>query len=215
MQPGRSVFGLEATIGGQTSQFLLDTGASTTLLSPTLRQRLKLTGSPVQTTDLNYAVAGKDCPQMTAARLKLPVVNIGSSEVRGLEALQFDQALIPDHADGILGMDILGQFSLIIDPQQRQLSLNLPRSLSPAERLRAIPLEAKSGVMLAQLRINDQGHFRVLVDTGAGSTFISPAVADGGGPGPRPAPAHSKCWAFVAWRMRRSPSVPSASLGPH
>lgn len=178
LQKSRGVYALEAQIGEQKGRFLLDTGASTTLLSQALKQSLGVTGTPVPSHELSFAVAGKDCPEMTAARFTLPNLVIGNAQVTGLEALQFDQTLIPEGADGILGMDILGQFALTIDPAAQQLKLSQPRSLSPAERLRAIPLQAKSGVMLAQVRINGAGPFEVLLDTAADGTFISPAVAE-------------------------------------
>ncbi|NJM57532.1 MAG: clan AA aspartic protease, partial [Synechococcales cyanobacterium RU_4_20] len=158
-------------------RFLFDTGASTTLLSAPLRQRLGLVGTPVAPDGLAYAVAGKQCPTLTATRLTLPLLKIQDVTIRQLQALQFDQTLIPEGADGVLGMDVLAQFQVTVDPQQRRLSLGPPQPLSPAQRLQAIPLEVRSGVRLAQLWINAQGPFTVLVDTGADGTFISGAVA--------------------------------------
>ena len=183
LQQSRGVYALNATIGDQQGQFLVDTGASTTLLSKALKQSLGISGTPVPSSELSFAVAGKDCPEMTAARFTLPNFGIGNAQVTGLEALQFDQTLIPDGANGILGMDILGQFTLEIDPVEQQLRLQQPRSISLAQRLQAIPLKAKSGVMLAQLRINGAGTFEVLLDTAADGTFISTSVAEAVGIG--------------------------------
>jgi len=178
LQKSRGVYGLEAQIGDRPGQFLVDTGASTTLLSKALKQSLGITGTPVPSHELSFAVAGKDCPEMTAARFTLPNFNIGNAQVTGLEALQFDQTLIPEGADGILGMDILSQFALTIDPVKQRLKLEQTRSPSQAQRLQAVSLTERSGVMLAQLRINEAGPFEVLLDTAADGTFISTDVAE-------------------------------------
>lgn len=178
LQKSRGVYALEAQMGNQQGRFLVDTGASTTLLSAALKQSLGITGTPVPSQELSFAVAGKDCPEMTAARFVLPTLAIGDAQITGLEALQFDQTLIPEGADGILGMDILSNFALSIDPTRQTLQLKPPHKLSLAQRLRAIPLNAESGVMLAQLHINGAGPFEVLLDTAADGTFISPAVAE-------------------------------------
>lgn len=192
LEQSRGVYTLELSIGGQMGdhnpvlgRFLFDTGASTTLLSAPLRQRLGLVGTPVGTDNLSYAVAGKHCPALTATRLPLQSLQIQDVRVRQLQALQFDQTLIPEGADGVLGMDVLAQFQFTVDPQARRLTLEPPRPISPAQRLQAIPLEVRSGVMLAQLSINGQGPFTVLVDTGADGTFISRAVAERLGLGDR------------------------------
>ncbi len=180
---------LERSVGEPNTvsgRFLLDTGASTTLLSAPLRQTLGISGTPVNSDRLSYAVAGKNCPEMTAHRLTLPPLQIAESRVSQLQVLQFDQTLIPEGADGVLGMDVLDQFQFTIDPEQRRLRLRLPSKLPSesfqllglADRLRAIPLEARSGVMLAQIKLEDQGPFTMLLDTGADGTFIAKDVAN-------------------------------------
>ncbi len=178
LQKSRGVYALDAQIGDQPSRLLVDTGASTTLLSKALKQSLRITGTPVPNQELSFAVAGKDCPEMTATRFTLPNLAIGSAQVNNLEALQFDQTLIPEGADGILGMDILSHFAMAIDPVKQQLKFKQPQALSLAQRLQAIPLKAKSGVMLAQLQINGAGPFEMLLDTAADGTFISTAIAE-------------------------------------
>ena len=183
LQKSRGVYALNAQMGDQQGKFLVDTGASTTLLSKALKQSLGITGIPVPSSELSFAVAGKDCPEMTAARFTLPDLQIRNVQVTGLEALQFDQTLIPEGADGILGMDVLGQFLIKIDPVKQQLDFKLPRPLPLAKRLQAVPLKAKASVMLAQLRINGAGPFEVLLDTAADGTFISPSVAEAVGIG--------------------------------
>jgi hypothetical protein len=69
---------------------------------------------------------------------------------------------------------------------------------------------AKSGVMLAQLRINNTGPFQVLLGTAADVTFISPAIAAQVGINT----AQQKpiqMLGFVGWKTQRSPSSTASS----
>jgi predicted aspartyl protease len=166
-------FTLTLTSGGETGTFVLDTGASTTIISSDWVRRLGLRGQPIPRQKFDLAMAGDDCPALNATLHQLPRMGIAGVEVKGLPALEFSKAFLPDGIAGVLGMNLLNQFDLKVNPQSRQLQL-LPVSRGP---LIGVPLEQKLGVMYAQVKINGQGPFRFLLDTGADSVFMSQQLA--------------------------------------
>lgn len=165
------------SIQQQPEPFLVDTGASTTLLAKSLVSRLGLAGQAISGDRLASAVAGNDCPTMDAHLHRLPPLKIGALEVENLQGLTFVNTTLPDGLSGVLGMNLLNAFDLKVNPTTRQVSLTSPTPLPPHQRSQAIPLQNKLGVMLAQLHMNQTGPFTFLLDTGAESTFISPEVA--------------------------------------
>ncbi len=177
VMPGTSVYTVPVTLGNHRGRFLFDTGASTSMLAPATVQELKLKGSPVPKERLGLAVAGDDCPNLTASIHKLPQLSMQGIQVQGLSTLKFNSTVIPEQLSGVLGMDVLKFFDVHLHPQRQAVQMR-PATILPTEwRPHAVPLKKKLGVMLAQVRVNRQGPFTFLLDTGADSTFISPKVA--------------------------------------
>ncbi|WRH66971.1 MAG: retropepsin-like aspartic protease [Planktothrix sp. GU0601_MAG3] len=175
---GSQVFTLQLAIGGKSGSFLLDTGASTTMIATTVVQELGLTGEPIPNQGLAYAVAGDDCPNMNAILHSLPPLVINQVRVEELRGLEFSTTVIPEELSGVVGMDFLRNFDLKLNPKNRQLQLLNP-SVLPAESVpEAIPLKSRLGVMLTSVKINDQGPFTFLLDTGADTIFISKQLAN-------------------------------------
>ena len=175
--PRTRVFTFMATLGDQPGRFLLDTGASTTMVSTPLVQKLQLQGNPIPQDRLAYAVAGNECTDFSATLHQLPTLTLPGAQVQELRGLQFANTIIPEGVSGVMGMDVLSQFDLHLIPRQRELRLLPPTPLPAAAIDRAIPLQKKLGVMLASLKINGQGPFTFMIDTGADSTFISQKMA--------------------------------------
>jgi predicted aspartyl protease len=171
------VYTTSVMMGKLTKPFLIDTGASATLLSADLVTTLKLPGRAVPSDRLASAVAGKECASMKATLHELPLLTLGSVEIRGVNGLRFETAAVPDGLAGVMGMDVLQQFDLSFNPKAKTLNLAPPSVLPTASAAAAIPLQKKLGVFLAKLTLNGQGPFTVLLDTGADSTFISGAIA--------------------------------------
>ncbi|MGF1602296.1 MAG: retropepsin-like aspartic protease [Thermosynechococcaceae cyanobacterium] len=175
--PGTKIFTVPVMLGGVQKQFLLDTGASTSLVAPETVQQLQLRGIPIPQERLGLAVAGDDCPDLRATLHTLPTLSMQGVQVQGLSALNFNSTVIPKQLAGVLGMDMLRFFDMQLHPQQRALYLS-PASPLPTEwQPHAVPLTKKLGVMLVRIEVNGQGPFTFLLDTGAGSTFISQEVA--------------------------------------
>ncbi|MBW4550141.1 MAG: retroviral-like aspartic protease family protein [Aphanocapsa sp. GSE-SYN-MK-11-07L] len=168
-------FTVNLTVGGQTGKFVLDTGASTTLVSSKWVQQLGLKGEAIPREKFDLAMAGDDCPALSADLHRLPPLAIAELRVAELRALEFSKAIMPEGISGILGMNFLSHFDLKVNPQRLQLNLLPKTALSSAPT--AIPLQSKLGVMLAKVNVNGQGPFTFLLDTGADSVFISQGVA--------------------------------------
>lgn len=165
------------SLGSLPSRFLIDTGASTTMIAPEIAQKLQLSGQAIPGERLSSAVAGNECATMNAMLHALPTLRLGPVTIQGASGLRFEKTVMPDGLAGVVGMDILNRFDLNIAPQAQTLSL-LPPTLLPASKVTAaIPLQRKLGVFLAKLTLNHQGPFTMLLDTAADSTFISQPLA--------------------------------------
>lgn len=202
LAPGRSSgqagVPLERASGGDTPvlslqssggpvRLLLDTGASTTLVTPELVRRLALQSRLVDPRTFALAGAGAACPELKPRRVQLPDLEVSAAgnrfQIRGMEALVLPVAGLPEGVDGVLGAPQLRQQPLWIDPQGQRLSLG-PLALVDADRLRraaptgatTLPLLWREGVPLMPLQ-TPAGSALALADTGAEGLFITPGLA--------------------------------------
>jgi predicted aspartyl protease len=167
------VFTVPVKIAGQPKTFLLDTGASNSILDSQIAQQLKLAGTPITSDILAYMVVGDNCSNVKATLHSLPPLSVDSAKVEGLNGMGLSKTAIPGQQSGVLGMDFLSGFDVIINPKTLQLQL-LPHSRPPAG---AIPLTGKMGVMTAEVQINGKGAFTFLLDTGADTMVVSQRLA--------------------------------------
>jgi predicted aspartyl protease len=142
--------------------FLIDTGASPSVLDPRLAQKLHLQQSPA-----SIAVVGGSMPAGTAI---VPSLNLGPIRRENvpvlIEDLSFFQKALPVRIDGVIGLDVLGQSAFLIDYGARQIHFGshvvLPIS---------IPLRLVQGLAIVDAEVNDMPAL-VLVDTGASSLLL-------------------------------------------
>ncbi|MFB2834545.1 retroviral-like aspartic protease family protein [Floridanema evergladense] len=174
---GGQVWTIDLKLGGKSGRYLVDTGAATSMIATQLTRELNLKGTAIPGERVQFAVAGNDCLNMDATLHRLPTINAQTAQINDLMVLELSKAVIPDELTGVLGMDFFSQFDLVINPQKQQLQLLSPSQLPIADKNRAITLQGKLGVMLAEVEINGQGPFTFLIDTGAESIFISQEVA--------------------------------------
>lgn len=167
------LFTVPVKIGAQFQTFLLDTGASNSIVDRQIAQELELEGTPIPNDLLAYMVVGDDCSDVNAQMHRLPQLVVDSATVEGITGMGLPKTAIPGEMAGVLGLDFLTGFDVIIDPQTLQLQL-LPPSQPVAG---AIPLLGRLGVMTAQVRINGQGPFTFLLDTGAELMVVSEDLA--------------------------------------
>ncbi|NET25341.1 retropepsin-like aspartic protease [Okeania sp. SIO1I7] len=168
------VFTLPVIVAGKTKSFLLDTGASNTIIESKIAQNLGLASTPIPNDLLSYFVVGDDCSNVNANIHTLPTIKVDAATVKGLQGMGLSKTAIPGNLSGVLGLDFLKGFDVIINPQTSQLEL-LPPSSSVNN---AIPLIGRMGVMLAEVKINGKGPFLFLLDTGADLMVLSQNLAN-------------------------------------
>jgi predicted aspartyl protease len=171
------VYTVQGSLGSLPGRFLIDTGASTTMIAPDVAQKLQLSGKAIPSKQLSSAVAGNECATMDATLHSLPLLRLGPVEIQNASGLRFEKTVMPEGLTGVVGTDILSQLDLQIKPQSQTLLLSPPTILPVSNVTTAIPLQRKLGVFLAKLILNGQGPFIMLLDTAADSTFISQSLA--------------------------------------
>ncbi|HLO83452.1 MAG TPA: retropepsin-like aspartic protease [Nostocaceae cyanobacterium] len=168
------IYTIPVSIGNTNKTFLLDTGSGQTIVNSQLARQLGLKSVAVPPGLLQQKpVIGGNLSQVPASVFTLPTLSVSAASVTNLYVLGLPSASIPDNLAGVLGLDFLSHFDLIINPQNRQLQL-----LPPSQPVSgAIPLRGNFGILTAQVYINNQGPFNFIVDTGATSMIISKDLA--------------------------------------
>jgi len=167
-------------------RLLLDTGASSTMVTPGMADRLGLPTLPVPAGGFDLAGGGSACGELRPRRTRLPPLELGSGRdgqgrlrLVGAEALVMPAGALPDGVDGVLGAPSLRRLPVHIDPLRSSLSLGAAAveaaAAMPPPRLR-IPLRWHKGVPLLTLP-SVAGPVEALVDTGAEGLFLHPSLA--------------------------------------
>ncbi len=211
---------------GETVRFLVDTGASSTLVSPALLQRLALASAPIPPAQFGLAGAGQGCAELRPRRALMPQLRlagaVGEVEIRGGEALVLETGGLPAGVDGVLGAPLLRQLPLWVDPGANQLALG-GQALAAARHHAGVAATApallamrwRAGVPVVPMQ-TAAGSVAALVDTGAEGLFITSSLsrrlAALAGPLPPPAPVQITgfCGLQAAQRLR----LAGISLGP-
>lgn len=169
-------------------RLLLDTGASTTLVTPSLTRRLGLRGRPLPAGAFDLAGGGKDCAGLRPQAIRLPTLELrgvtGTVRFQGIEALELPVGALPPGVDGVLGAPTLRLLPVLVDPASGRLAMGAP-ALEPrgaADQLRprgrVLPLQWRRDVPVLRLAGSGPGGGpAALVDTGAEGLFVSPALA--------------------------------------
>jgi hypothetical protein len=175
---------LTFTSPGGSVRLLLDTGATSSMLTPGAAQRLGLEARSLPPKAFALSGGGSGCQHLEPARTTLPDLSLrGEGEgvsLRGAEALVMEVAALPAGVDGVLGAPSLRQLPIRVDPPSGRLSLGRT-ALGPNLRQRkpprqTLPLEWRRGVPVVRLA-SVGGPVEALADTGAEGLFLSPALA--------------------------------------
>jgi predicted aspartyl protease len=142
--------------------FLLDTGASPTVLDPRVARKLHLEQLPA-----SISVLGGSVQAQTAI---VPSLSFGPMQRENvsvlIEDLSFLGKAVPVRIDGVIGLDVLGQGALAIDYASREIHFGPSRALP-----NSIPLRMKDGLAIVDAEVNDvPAH--LLFDTGASSLIL-------------------------------------------
>jgi hypothetical protein len=187
---GGALLPLERAAGGDTPvlpfrsgatvvRLLLDTGASSTMVTPALARRLALASQPLPPRSAGLAGGGDRCDLPQPRRTALPPLTLGGLRLQGVEALLLPIVALPPGVDGVLGVPSLRRLPVWVDPRAGQLALG-PAALRAAAGAGApalgLKLRLHRGVPLLNLR-GEGGAIPALADTGAEGLFLSPALA--------------------------------------
>ena len=152
--------------------FLFDTGATPSVLDPRIAKKLHLVTETTPIAVVGGMIEGRSA---TVASMQIgPIAreNVAVS-VQDLSSIQIG---LPIRLDGIVGLDLLGQSTFVVDYVSRQISFG---PLPPMPD--SIPVHFKGGFPLVDAMVN-LAPVHLLVDTGASSMVLFEAS-----PGPESA----------------------------
>ena len=160
-------------------EFILDTGAGTSLLTPELAASLQIesTGSKQGHTaggPVNVLLATADLFALGAARRE--DVDVAITDLGQIERT------VGAKLDGDLGYNFLKHFRLTIDFRTLELTLEDPKRieyLGPAP-IAEMPMRLahpSKPLIFVEVHVGDRGPFQFAVDTGTSTTAVSPELA--------------------------------------
>jgi predicted aspartyl protease len=147
--------------------FLLDTGASTTLVTPEFARQLRL--RPIDRIEL-VTVAGSQF----LVRSQLERVSVGQQTATGVEVLISELRevrAVESKLCGVLGQNFLAQFNYMIDYRTQRLEFEAGTELETRFCSSQLPLVEHEGRLLVTLVVNQQP-VRFLLDTGIGTLLL-------------------------------------------
>ena len=148
--------------------FVIDTGASQTALSQKLARDLGLKSI---TTTVMHGVGGSG--KVESSIYRVDRLQFGDVAVKDLPVGTFDDPLISQIADGIMGTAMLADFIITINYPDSRLEL----THKPANPADAIPVWYVSNMLLLPADVGGQ-RGNVIVDTGAITTVLSLGMAN-------------------------------------
>jgi hypothetical protein len=142
--------------------FLLDTGASPSVLDPRVASKLHLSIAPTEIAVLKGSVQGgmATVPSLgfgPVRRENVPVL---------VEDLSFLQKALPVAIDGMIGLDVLGPGGFVIDYASREIRFGAVESMQGS-----IPLQMKGGRAIVDATVN-HATVHLLLDTGASGLIL-------------------------------------------
>jgi predicted aspartyl protease len=150
--------------------FVLDTGADTTIVDSSLAARLSLPSlRPVQQTTL----AGV----RILNRSLVPALSVGTAEVHNLPVLVEDLASLrqlDSHIQGIAGQDFLSHFNYLLDYRRRVLRIEAASEIENALQGDRVRIEAGGNRMIVASEGQSlrRANLRLLLDSGASSVVL-------------------------------------------
>jgi predicted aspartyl protease len=150
--------------------FAIDTGATQTVLSEKLATEIGLT--PIAST-IVFGIGGAG--RVETKLYKVKELSIGDVKVNNVPVGTFNDPLISQLADGILGSSIFSDFIITVNYPTGQLELTRKRPPATAGS-ETMPVWYFSNLLLMPLDVNGKkGNF--IVDTGAVTTVMSHSMA--------------------------------------
>jgi len=159
-------------------EFILDTGAGTSLLSSDLAKQLemKIVGSKEGQSAGKVAVSLAKTDSLAVGETTLHDVDVGIVDLAHIGKT------IGAQVDGDLGYNFLKQFRLTIDYCNCEVRLDDPKLVENFGRSAKteVPMRLASPakpLILVDVRANGRGPFQFAIDTGTSTTAITPELA--------------------------------------
>jgi len=165
----------DVSINGKQSKFIVDTGATSSVIDSRLVRTLNLTKN--KETEVTGFIPGKNTLSMSQYTVKSVVLgDVFNSEITFVE-----QNIAPVFAglasfdiDGIIGQDVLVDSGLLLDVKATSLVQSEGLDLS---HYQTVPLKiSKVGLPLINMSINEQ-EVRMVLDSGANDIMLDEALA--------------------------------------
>lgn len=157
-------------------QFVLDTGAGLSLVTPELAEHL---GVPVTDTKEGMGAAGRITVKIgQVEKLAVEEAAINDLQVAITSELEKIGKVIGTQIDGVLGYNFLCHFAIKIDYRDNKICFTVAKA---AELVNAIKFElahAEKPLIIVNVRANGTGPHSFVLDTGASTTVLSRELAD-------------------------------------
>ncbi len=147
-----------AVQGAGAYEFLLDTGANTSLVTPEFARQLKL--QALDRIELVTVAGAQAIP-----RAKLPRLTLGSKTVTEVEVLVSELAAVRaahPSISGVLGQNVLTQFNYLVDFPRRRLELEEEAEIEQKLCGTPVPMQLHEGRALVTV----QNRWRFVLDSG-------------------------------------------------
>ncbi len=175
-QPFYGLMLVEVQVNGQGPyRFLVDSGATATVLSNALLDELKI---PTLSNAVTSCVGGTG--KTTTRLAKVDRLKVDELEVSNLPVSSFDNTIFAELIDGVLSTADLADFLITLDyPDQKILLKPIPAasSLKPAVEAASsgveVPFRILGNLILLPVSINKQSAQNFLFDTGAVTSALS------------------------------------------
>jgi len=155
-------------------QFILDTGASTTLLSSELARKLNI--EPTGTKE-GVTAGGKVRVELgRATSIAVGEARISDLDVGMLDLSDLGRA-VGTRIDGDLGYNFLKHFTATIDYRSNALRLSQDEQQAAAVGVPFLLGGPTKPLVLVAAMVNGQGPYKFAVDTGTSTTALSPELA--------------------------------------
>ena len=174
--------------------FLIDTGATVALVSPSLRDALGSSATE------GAAVRGLGAMGETIRqKIKIPNVTLGSKSLDGFEAVVTDltKSGLPSTVGGLLGLEFLARFEVEFDFLNRELRFwprgsVLSGALDVGGLIGVELIRHPVGIKTVSVRLNDSTAFPAIVDMGSAFSVVNWSASHAAGvfidsPGVKPA----------------------------
>jgi predicted aspartyl protease len=155
--------------------FVLDTGADTTIVDPSLASKLSLVSlSRAQQTTL----AGIQ----TLTVSSMATLAVGPAHVENLPVLVQDLGELrkmDSHIEGIAGQDFLSHFNYLLDYRRHSIRFEQANEIRDAVEGDPVPMEASQNRMIVASEAQSAGRakLRLMLDSGANSVVLMPTAS--------------------------------------